>query len=79
MIFKYSQLRTDNVFIERFWQSLKYECVYLQAFENGTECRDGIGGWISYYNSERPHSSLDGNTPNEVYYGLKGKKLAAQL
>jgi putative transposase len=67
----------DNVFIERLWRSLKYECVYLQAFENGTESRNGIGEWISYYNSERPHSSLDGRTPDEVYYGLKNKKWAA--
>jgi putative transposase len=49
----------DNVFIERLWRSLKYECVYLQAFENGTETREGIGGWIRYYNSERPHSEVD--------------------
>lgn len=67
----------DNVFIERLWWSLKYECVYLQAFENGTESRDGIGGWISYYNSERPHSSLDGRTPDEVYFNPRRKKLAA--
>ncbi|GMT41918.1 MAG: hypothetical protein IEMM0002_0329 [bacterium] len=67
----------DNVFIERLWRSLKYECVYLQAFENGTESRAAIGGWIRYYNSQRPHSSLDGGTPDEVYYGLKTKKLAA--
>jgi len=67
----------DNVFIERLWRSLKYECVYLQAFENGTESRNGIGEWISYYNAQRPHSSLDGRTPDEVYYGLKNKKWAA--
>ena len=67
----------DNVFIERLWRSLKYECVYLQAFENGTETREGIGGWIRYYNSERPHSSLDGGTPDEVYSNSKYKKRAA--
>lgn len=67
----------DNVFIERLWRSLKYECVYLQAFENGAESRAAIGEWISYYNSQRPHSSLDGKTPDEVYYGLKTKELAA--
>lgn len=67
----------DNVFIERLWRSLKYECVYLQAFENGTETREGIGGWIRYYNSERPHSSLDGGTPDEVYSNSKHKKRAA--
>jgi len=67
----------DNVFIERLWRSLKYECVYLNAFENGRECRNGIGRWINYYNLERPHSSFDGRTPHEVYYGLKRKGLVA--
>ena len=67
----------DNVFIERLWRSLKYECVYLRAFENGVEAREEIGGWIAYYNSERPHSSLCGKTPDETYVGLKRKKKAA--
>jgi len=40
----------DNVMIERLWRSLKYECVYLQAFETGSQARTGIGGWIDYYN-----------------------------
>jgi putative transposase len=57
----------DNVFIERLWRSLKYECVYLNAFETGSEARTGIGCWIGYYNAERPHSALDGLTPNEAY------------
>ncbi len=57
----------DNVFIERLWRSLKYECVYLNAFETGSEVRAGIGRWIKYYNRDRPHSSFDGRTPNEVY------------
>lgn len=57
----------DNVFIERLWRSLKYECVYLNAFETGSEVRDGIGCWIGYYNAERPHSALDGSTPDEAY------------
>jgi putative transposase len=57
----------DNVFIERLWRSLKYECVYLNAFETGSEARTGIGRWISYYNAERPHSALDGFTPDEAY------------
>ncbi len=61
----------DNVMIERLWRSLKYECVYLRAFETGSEARVGIGKWIGYYNSNRPHSSLDGMTPDEVYCGLK--------
>ena len=57
----------DNIFIERLWRSLKYECVYLNAFETGSEARAGIGSWIGYYNAERPHSALAGLTPNEAY------------
>jgi putative transposase len=57
----------DNVFIERLWRSLKYECVYLNAFETGSQARDGIGCWIAFFNERRPHSSLDGRTPAEVY------------
>jgi putative transposase len=59
----------DNVMIERLWRSLKYECVYLQAFETGSQARTGIGGWIDYYNTSRPHSAFDGRTPEEVYTG----------
>ena len=59
----------DNVMIERLWRSLKYECVYLQAFETGSEARAGIGRWIDYYNESRPHSAFDGRTPEEVYHG----------
>ncbi len=57
----------DNVFIERLWRSLKYECVYLHAFETGSELRTGLGRWISYYNGQRPHSRLAGRTPDEVH------------
>ena len=57
----------DNVMVERLWRSLKYECVYLHAFETGSKARQGIGKWIGYYNASRPHSSLDGHTPDEVY------------
>ena len=58
----------DNVFIERLWRSLKYECVYLHAFETGSETRAGIGHWMSYYNTRRPHSSLGRHgTPDEAY------------
>jgi len=67
----------DNVFIERLWRSLKYECVYLNAFETGTEARKGIGKWISFYNGSRPHSSLDDLTPEEVYTDLRMEALAA--
>jgi len=57
----------DNVFIERLWRSLKYECVFLNAFETASEARFGIGRWIGYYNAARPHSSFGGRTPDEVY------------
>jgi len=57
------------VFIERLWRSLKYECVYLNAFETGSEARVGIERWIGYYNADRPHSALGGLTPEEAYAG----------
>ena len=57
----------DNVFIERLWRSLKYECVYLLAFESGAEARDGIGAWMKFYGVQRPHSALAGLTPDEAY------------
>ena len=57
----------DNVFIERLWRSLKYECVYLHALENGSQARTHIGAWLSHYNHTRPHSTFDGQTPDEVY------------
>ncbi|PWC36663.1 transposase [Azospirillum sp. TSO35-2] len=68
----------DNVFIERLWRSLKYECVYLHAFETGSEARARIGRWIDYYNAERPHSALGGRTPAEAYEGTLDRiRLAA--
>jgi putative transposase len=58
----------DNVFIERLWRSLKYECVYLRDLENGIQARDWIGEWLRLYNEERPHSSLSNDrTPMEEY------------
>jgi putative transposase len=60
----------DNVFIERLWRSLKYECVYLHAFETGSELRAGLQSWIRYYNGCRPHSSLGGLTPDEAYAAI---------
>ena len=61
----------DNVFIERLWRSLKYECVYLNNFENGRQAKVLIGNWMIHYNRERPHSSFDGQTPHEVYVKIK--------
>lgn len=61
----------DNVFIERLWRSLKYECVYLNNFENGRQAKDHIGNWMNHYNLTRPHSTFDGQTPYEVYMKMK--------
>ena len=57
----------DNVFIERLWRSLKYECVYLSEFATGSQARTGIGGWMDFYDRCRPHSSLNDRTPDEAY------------
>lgn len=58
----------DNIFVERLWRSLKYECVYLNDFENVSDLIKGLRWWLSFYNEERPHTSLPGNlTPREMY------------
>jgi len=57
----------DNRMIERLWRSLKYECGYLHAFEKGSESKVGIGKWLTYYNTERPHSTHGILTPDEAY------------
>ena len=57
----------ENVFIERLWRSLKYECVYLYAFETTSKLRGGLTSRVGLYNERRPHSALAGRTPDEVY------------
>ena len=57
----------DNRMLERLWRSLKYECVYLHAFETGSQANAGIGKWLAYYNAERPHSTHGILTPDEAY------------
>ena len=57
----------DNRMFERLWRSLKYECVYLHAFERGSEAKAGIGKWLAYYNAERPHSTHGILTSDEAY------------
>jgi len=57
----------DNIFVERLWRSLKYECVYLHAWETGSEAKAGVGKWIEFYNQKRPHSALGGKPPAVVY------------
>jgi len=59
----------DNVFVERLWRSVKYEEVYLRAYESVTEARNSLGSYLGFYNRKRPHSSLDGRTPDHVYFG----------
>ena len=58
----------DNVFIQRLWRSIKYEEVYLRAYASVSEARAGIGRYLTFYNSRRPHSSLDGRTPDQAYF-----------
>ncbi len=60
----------DNVFIERFWRTIKYEEVYLRAHEDLKEARLGLSNYVGYYNGERRHSSLERRTPDEVYHSL---------
>jgi putative transposase len=57
----------DNIFIERLWRSLKYEAVYLHELSDGFEAERVIAEWIGFYNTERPHSALGGQTPAEAY------------
>ena len=59
----------DNVFVERLWRSVKYEEVYLHAYEKVSDARSGIGRYLDLYNRRRPHSSLDGMTPDRAYFG----------
>jgi putative transposase len=58
----------DNVFVERLWRSVKYEEVYLRAYDGVSEARASIGRYLDFYNGRRPHSSLDGMTPNRAYF-----------
>jgi len=60
----------DNVFIERLWRTVKYECVYLHEFATGRDAKAILGTWFEDYNSDRPHSSLGGMVPNEAYAAL---------
>jgi putative transposase len=59
-------VEVSRVLIERLWRSLKNQCVYLDAFDPGTDAGAGIGKWLTYYNAEHPHSALGGRTPEEA-------------
>jgi putative transposase len=61
----------DNVFVERLWRTVKYEEVYLRAYGSVSEARQSIGRYLDLYNRRRPHSSLDGQTPDQAYLGHK--------
>jgi putative transposase len=68
----------DNVFVERLWKSVKYEEVYLKAYETVAEARQSLNAYFQFYNTKRPHSSLDKQTPDEAYFNtLQPLKLAA--
>ena len=60
----------DNIFVERLWWTVKYHYIYLYAFENGLQLRNGLNEWFRFYNQDRSHQALDNLTPDEVYYNL---------
>jgi putative transposase len=67
----------DNVFVERLWKSVKYEEVYLRAYDSVGEARASLGRYLEFYNSLRPHSSLDRKTPDEAYFNPTAIAMAA--
>ena len=67
----------DNVFVERLWRTIKYEEVYLRAYASVSEARAGIGRYLEFYNTSRPHSSLGGRTPDQAYLNQPKPALAA--
>src|SRR6266700_2514715 len=67
----------DNVFVERLWRSVKYEEVYLRAYDSVSDARASIGRYLDFYNGRRPNSSLDGMTPDQAYFTPRPLRLAA--
>ena len=67
----------DNVFVERLWRSIKYEEVYLRAYDTVSEARVSIGRYLAFYNGRRPHSSLDRQTPDQAYFNRLPQTVAA--
>jgi len=61
---------SDNLFVERLWQTVKYEEVYLKAYQDGGDARIGIGDYFRFYNTGRPHQSLGYRTPAEVFNSI---------
>ena len=67
----------DNVFVERLWRTVKYEEVYLRAYDGVSDARILIGRYLTFYNGRRPHSSLDRQTPNQAYFTRLPQSAAA--
>jgi len=67
----------DNVFVERLWRSIKYEEIYLKAYDTVGEARASIGRYLTFYNGRRPHSSLDRKTPEQAYFNRLPQSVAA--
>lgn len=67
----------DNVFVERLWKSVKYEEVYLKAYDSVSAAREGIARYLAFYNAQRPHRAHQGRTPDEMYFGLQSLTMAA--
>ena len=67
----------DNVFVERFWRSVKYEEVYLRAYEDVPEARRSLGRYLDFYNGRRPHTALDRRTPDQAYFNPLSLRSAA--
>ena len=69
----------DNVFVERLWRSIKYEEVYLKAYQNGTEARKEIGAYLAFYNPERPHQALGYRSPGQVFQAVSPQRCLLEL
>ena len=74
-------LHLYNIVIERLWRSLKYECVYLHAWETGSQAKAGVGRWIAFYNHQRPHTAHGGQPPamvcfNQIETDQQGQRVA---
>jgi putative transposase len=67
----------DNVFVERLWRSVKYEEVYLRAYDNVGDARASLGRYLIFYNALRPHSSLGAGTPDDAYFNNPPRRAAA--
>lgn len=64
----------DNVMVERLWRSVKYECIYLQEFDSTLELKRALEAYMNFYNTQRPHATFDGQTPEDVYNQITSQK-----